>query len=254
MNDNQLLNNYLTNQIQNVEGWCFPHLWQLIQPIDQWQRSINLQKPIAEIGVYHGKFFIGLALTKNSHGKHHAFDVFDMQEFNLDGAGNGNLSIFKSNLAKFKLGGDATQIVRSDSMAISQAELIKYKEESKGFSMFSIDGCHLPEHTINDFKIAIELTCTEGIIFIDDYTNVDWPGVAEGIAKFYFNEYPKFVPLAVICNKLIVCHISYHAILIKIITEFISKNHPTTRIKNVIRFGYSCINIHPEYSKDNYLA
>ncbi|MGK8235126.1 hypothetical protein ACLGGT_13250 [Roseovarius sp. MS2] len=78
------LNAYLQTGIHKVDGWCIPQLWQSIWPLRQ---AIGAG-PIAEIGVFEGKFFIGLAkcFAENRHDSV-AIDVFDLQQFNLDGAG-----------------------------------------------------------------------------------------------------------------------------------------------------------------------
>lgn len=243
---------YLNNDFKSVDGWCIPHLWNVIQPIHDLQDRMNIKKPIAEIGVFHGKFFIGLALTKNGHGKHHAFDVFDMQQFNLDGAGSGNLVAFSSNLRRSGLTDEHVSIIRADSMALTEKAVIDVRASTEGFSMFSVDGCHTVEHTINDFTIAMQMTCPEGVIFVDDYTNSDWPGVQEGMAKLYLSSSPRFVPLALTCNKLITCHISYHSTMFQTVKDFIVSKLPHVRIKVVKRFGYDCINVHPNYDSDIY--
>jgi hypothetical protein len=78
-------------------------------------------------------------------------------------------------------------------MAIEAPTIDAIRQASGGFSFFSGDGCHLVEHTMNDIRIAMQLTVPEGIVFVDDYTNSDWPGVHEGVARPYITARP---PLA----------------------------------------------------------
>jgi len=85
----EALQAYLNTNFEKVEGWCIPHLFQTISLCSNVQQDLGLDAPVAEIGVYHGKFFIGLVLGSNSASGHHAIEVFYMQEFNLDGAGKG---------------------------------------------------------------------------------------------------------------------------------------------------------------------
>src|SRR5947209_4493745 len=112
------VNEYLNGSFKTVEGWCVPHLWQAIEPLHEIQASLDIDRPVAEIGVYHGKFLIGLIKTKNVPRSNFAIDVFDMQEFNLDGAGKGNLETLKANLAKCGVARGQVEIERADSMAI----------------------------------------------------------------------------------------------------------------------------------------
>lgn len=237
---------YLNGPFQHTEGWCIPQLWQAIQPLSEFQTSKGVTNPIAEIGVYQGKFFIGLMKTRPAM-HHYAIDVFSMQEFNLDGAGKGNLEAFKNNIAK--TGEDTSSVVflERDSMALTRANIEAIRGKTKGFSMFSVDGCHMVEHTINDMRIAMELTIAQGVIFVDDYYNANWPGVQEGVAKLYLLDSPRFVPLLYSCNKLFLVHISYHRQLLSRVQDFIRKHFPETGMKLVKRFGYDTLSLHPSH-------
>lgn len=192
---------YLDN-IDNVEGWCIPYLWNCIQPLDLFQKKMGVTGPIAEIGVYHGKFFCGLALTKKNEGRHLAIDIFEDQELNMDieyqnpekfntnGVGKEIISNFKSNLTKYGI--NETEILQKDSLTLTN-KFIQDKEQN--YSMVSVDGCHLALHTAHDFKLAMKLAMPSGIIFIDDYHSHFWPEVQEGISKVFFYESPTYVPL-----------------------------------------------------------
>jgi hypothetical protein len=246
---------YLSGPFKAVEGWCVPHLWQAIEPLHDLQASLGIDRPVAEIGVYHGKFLIGLVKTKNTPRGNFAIDVFDMQEFNLDGAGKGNLETLKGNFARCGIAPGQVEIERADSMAIGDAHIESIlKRAGGGFSMFSVDGCHMPEHTVNDIRIAIKLTVPQGIIFVDDYYNANWPGVQEGVAKLYFSDYVNFVPLLYTSNKLFLCHISYHGRYLRHAAEFIAAQHPETRIKRVKRFGHDTLTVSPKMTSEKYLA
>lgn len=247
-----LVSQYLNGPFKDVQGWCIPHLWNVIQPLHEYQEQEGVRGPIAEIGVFHGKFFIGLALTKSDQAPHLALDVFDMQRFNLDGAGKGNLEAFKENIRKAGIAEDSVRIHPTDSMALKPADLASLHDQSRPFSMFSVDGCHMVEHTINDFRIAMEMTSPGGIIFVDDYLNPDWPGVQEGLARLYLNDAPRFVPLAYTSNKLFTCHISYHKEMHAYLLDALRTRFPEDKVKVVKRFGYDCINVRPDMQGTRY--
>lgn len=249
----QSVYDYLSGPFAHVDGWCIPQLWQSIQPISEVQDKNGINGPIAEIGVYHGKFFIGLMKTKGQEDNY-ALDVFSMQQFNLDGAGAGNLAKFQANIVAAGGSLDHVHSMEVDSMAVTRADLAAINAATGGFSMFSVDGCHTVEHTINDTRIAMELTRPGGVIFVDDYYNANWPGVQEGIAKLYHTDSPRFVPLVATCNKLILCHISHHAEHLAYVEQFVRGNFPTTRVKKVRRFGYDGLTVAPNYQNGPYLA
>jgi len=245
---------YLRGPFQQVGGWCSPWLWQFITPLAERQATLGVQAPVAEIGVYHGKFFLGLVKTKGAAKHNHAIDVFDMQQFNLDGAGRGDMEKFRANIDKTGVAQGAVTMLRADSMTLDPPEIERIRTISGGFSLFSVDGCHMVEHTINDVRIAMQLTVPEGIIFVDDYTNQDWPGVQEGIARLYLMDSPRFVPVGVLHNKLFLCHISHHASYLKHLQTAAAKL-TGARSKLVQRFGYPSINLFPAVAgSDAYLG
>lgn len=247
------VSHYLHTSFHQTEGWCIPHLWQAIQPLSEFQTLKGVANPVAEIGVYQGKFFIGLMKTRPAQF-HYAIDVFSMQEFNLDGAGRGNLEAFRTNVTKS--GEDINSVVclERDSMALTRGQIEAIRGKTKGFSMFSVDGCHMVEHTINDMRIAMELTIAQGVIFVDDYYNANWPGVQEAVAKLYLLDSPRFVPLLYSCNKLFLVHISYHRQLLARVQSFMQKHFPDTGMKLVTRFGYDTLTLHPNGQTGKYLA
>ena len=245
---------YLDNGFDQVSGWCISQLWQIIQPIAELQEKQGIRCPIAEIGVYHGKFFIGLMRTKGVPGNV-AIDAFSLQRFNLDGAGVGNLAKFKENIVACGGRTEDVSCFERDSMAINAHDIEEYRELSGGgFSLFSVDGCHTVEHTTNDTQIAMELTVPGGLIFVDDYTNHRWPGVQEAIAKMYFSGSPRWLPLAVGCNKLILTHMSYHTEHLAAIENNFRVNHADTTVKKVVRFGYDNLTFIPDFKKGKSLS
>ncbi len=247
------VDDYLKGAFQKVQGWCIPHLWQAIQPLRTAMAAEGPEGPIGEIGVYHGKFFIGLVKTMDAAAGNTAIDVFDLQRFNLDGAGEGNIEIFQRNLTLAGVPTAAVDTVRADSMSLDRTSMLRIHERTGGFSMFSIDGCHLVEHTVNDLSIAMELTRPNGIIFVDDYYNANWPGVQEGVGRVFFAGAPRFVPLLFTCNKLFMCNISYHTEYLKLVAAFVRENHPTSRVKVVKRFGYETLTIVPVLTVEQFV-
>jgi len=235
------LNAYLSTGINSVNGWCIPHLWQSIWPL---YHKIG-PGPIAEIGVFEGKFFIGLAKTFGAAEAHAAIDVFDMQEFNLDGAGVGKLEVFRTNLAAHGLGPEKTRCLQRDSLTLSVPDTLALREEFGGFKFFSVDGCHEVLHTMRDVEFAMSVTHPAGIIAVDDYMNPMWPGVLEAIAKMYLLREFQFVPLLFTCNKLFLCSRSYHDAYRKHVLDYVREHFPQTRLKIVTRFGYQTLSVLP---------
>jgi len=245
---------YLGGPFKEIEGWCIPQLWQCIVPLSRAICEAGGAGPVAEIGVYHGKFFVGLLKTMGAPCHNTAIDVFDMQQFNLDQAGAGSRERFLDNLAKSSVSEQAVSLVSVDSLWLTRGDIESLRARTGGFSMFSVDGCHLAQHTVNDLVIASELTKPQGIIFVDDYYNANWPGVQEGVAKYYFAHSPRFVPLLFTCNKLFLCSLSYHQTYLHKVRTFLQMHFPATRVKPVKRFGFDSLTVTPDLKSDCFPA
>ncbi len=237
------INAYLSEGIHTVNGWCIPQLWQTIWPL---YLEIG-DGPVAEIGVFEGKFFIGLCKT---FGTHHAnpasaIDVFDMQQFNLDGAGVGKVDVVKKNLVIHGIAEDAVRFVQADSLSLRQCDAERLVSGIGHFNFFSIDGCHEVIHTVNDIEFAMSVTANHGIIAVDDYTNPNWPGVQEAVARMYLHRDFPFIPLAVTSNKLLLASYSHHANYLRAIEIYLKQAHPGSRFKKVRRFGYDTLTVQP---------
>lgn len=245
MADFSELRAYLDGPFATVRGWCNPALWQALQPIAADMLARGTAGPVAEIGVHHGRFFIGLVKTMGGAGPHQAIDVFDMQEFNLDQSGKGNLEMFRANLAETGIAEDSVAIRRADSMTLGQTEIDAIRAETGGVSIFSVDGCHLVPHTVNDLHTAFALTRPDGLVLVDDYLNPNWPGVQEGVARLYLTETPRFVPLLYMANKLFLAHVSHRDRYLETVAAAVAEHFPETRVKRVPRFGHETLTLVP---------
>lgn len=237
------VNAYLRDGIHTVNGWCIPQLWQTIWPV----ANLIGDGPVAEIGVFEGKFFIGLGKTFGAESGQTAtaYDVFDMQEFNLDGAGVGKKDVLLQNALDHGFPAGAVNTVEVDSLALSHRDADTFIEKHGRAAFFSVDGCHEVAHTVNDIEFAMKVVANRGLIAVDDYTNPNWPGVVEAIARMYLLRDFAFIPLAVTCNKMLLCSYSYHAKYMDAIGAYVPKHHPTTRMKRVKRFGYDTWTVQP---------
>lgn len=238
-----IINAYLSQGIHKVHGWCQPPLWQTIWPLAQ---KIG-DGPVAEIGVFEGKFLIGLAKTFGTGPGNMgtAIDIFDMQEFNIDKAGVGKIDVLRKNLDAHGVGADNLHYITADSLTLKAHDAQAFLERTGPCSFFSVDGCHEVVHTVNDIEFAMAVTANHGLIAVDDYNNANWPGVQEAVARMYLFRDFAFIPLVVTCNKLLLCSYSHHNVYLKIVHSYIHENHPETRIKRVKRFGFDTLTVMP---------
>lgn len=227
---------YVHSGMREVHGWVGKDFYKAVQKLNLIQEEKEIQGDFIEIGVHHGKFTLLLDQLRRKGEKYVAIDLFDNQVLNIDNSGLGNRAIFEKNVQKWSSNPDTMKIISIDSLTLSAECLAK---ESRGFRFFSIDGGHTVEHTINDLILASNTIAPGGVIFLDDYYNLDWPGVHEGFVKYMHNHNCRIAPFAYFQNKLILCGISYH----QMYTEFFYSlwENEGYKVKEVVMSGFKTL-------------
>ncbi len=173
---------YLSSGLRRVDGWLRPEAAILISGLADIQK---VSGAVGEIGVHHGKLFLLLELCRSEGERAVAVDLFDMQDQNVDGSGHGDIKQFRRNLARFAARPDEVVVHSSDSTKLDAEGLL---DLSGGpFRLFSVDGGHTAEITLSDMQLAASTLAPAGLLILDDYFNVEWPGVSEGVNRYLLN-------------------------------------------------------------------
>jgi hypothetical protein len=204
------IDEYWRGGFHDVEGWVFVELVDYLKCIAHFQREAKIAGNIAEIGVHHGKLLIALSHFANPAEKCVALDVFENQAANIDGSGRGHLVKFRENVDRFAPPGVEFIVVQADSLALTEVERFEIGHKHGPFRIFSVDGGHTVEHTLNDVKLAQSMLADGGVVMLDDYYNQHWPGVHEGVGLFYAHGSPRIKPFMYAHNKLFFSGIAYH--------------------------------------------
>lgn len=186
----QPLTEYCMRGHRQVEGWLqrgsLSILWSLLEA----QRLHALAGDVAEIGVFHGKLFIALALSLTDEERAIAVDLFEMKrvpDFEQE---------FRSNLEQFSVPMDRVDIRRcaSETIALSAAPEIFGSD----VRLFSVDGSHEYAAVIHDLNLARACISRVGIIALDDLFSAWSPGVSEAAIDFLRHpDNRDIVPLAI---------------------------------------------------------
>lgn len=188
-----------------VEGWLRTEATLVIAGLSERQQALGVTGGAAEIGVHHGKLFILLYLLGRDQEKAVAIDVFGDQQHNIDNSGVGDLEKFRSNLQRHA---DTQRLVvhQGNSLDLSDADLVRLAEGP--LRLVSVDGGHTPRHAAHDLATAEGALADGGIIVADDVFNERWPGVSDGIHRFFAGR-PNLVPFALGANKTYLCRPSH---------------------------------------------
>ena len=200
--------NYIRRGRFYVDGWLRTEAARIVVALIERQRSLGIAGGVAEIGVHHGKLFILLYLLGQASEKAVAIDLFEDQHLNIDNSGSGDLAKFRRNLERHA---DSARLVlhQGNSMDLTGAILTRLAEGPLRF--VSVDGGHTAEITAHDLATAEAAIAEGGIIVVDDVFNERWPGVGDGVHRYYQRR-PNLVPFAIGANKTYFCRPSHRDI------------------------------------------
>jgi Methyltransferase domain len=180
-----------------VQGWLQPEVLDIAHTLDRVQRENNIGGAVAEIGVHHGKFFIGLHLLLHENQRSLAIDVFADQHLNLDGSGLGDRGKLLANINRWA-SADGLVIHQGDSTALDSAAIQKLV--GSPVRLFSVDGGHTEQVVLSDMNLAEASLADGGVVMADDVFHQMWPGVAVGTLRYLQNG-GSLAPFAIGFNK-----------------------------------------------------
>lgn len=200
----------------HVEGWLGDRMSQIVGIFGAILDNTSVRGNIVEFGVHHGLFLFLLNSLRNDDEECIAVDVFESQHLNVDQSGNGSLTAFRAHLERL-MGPECRffKIIQRDTLSFSTVEAIDLFAKNVGVKFLSIDAGHTIQHACNDLHLAQEILTPGGIVALDDYLSVHWPGVTEGFYRFMGAANRRFKPVVYFQNKLFLTTISEHAAFLR---------------------------------------
>jgi len=101
------------------------------------------------------------------------------------------------------------RVVQRDTLSFSTVEVADLFGR-RGVKFFSIDAGHTVQHAFNDLYLVQEVLVPGGIVALDDYMSVHWPGVTEGFYRFMNFQNRRLRPFLYFQNKLFMTTVSEH--------------------------------------------
>ncbi|KRA65883.1 hypothetical protein ASD79_00950 [Caulobacter sp. Root655] len=239
------IDSYLDSGFDDVEGWCSRRIVEIMGHFTEMSTAAGVIGGACEIGVHQGKFFLGLVNAVNGR-QSLAIDIFDHQSLNIDHSGGGindMLAGFKANVQKYAPYPENVSEIVKDSLALNPLDTAHILGRFGPFQLFSVDGGHMHQHLVNDYHFAENVTAPGGAIIIDDILNGGFPGVIEGVARLFLQGAPRFAPLLLGHNKLIMVGLSYHRRYLEDLHARLAAAYPDMTMWRTKFFGHDIISL-----------
>jgi hypothetical protein len=233
--------------LDSIEGWMELTAGFISALLMHYQNQTDIRGDICEIGVFKGKYFLTLATCLSNTEHAVAVDIFDDQSHSKDVTGYHELGVgsalsdverdFRTNVEKY-LDPSSYKILKASSTNIDTPILL---EIGGPYRFFSVDGGHSRAVVLNDLKLADSSISDFGIISIDDFQNMQWPGVIT--AFFDYIPHANFVPFAIIPNKLLCCRPA----MVTVYRDFLRKSAQTSLWRKDIELAESLVDLHANW-------
>lgn len=198
--------NFFATRSHSINGWMGDVQLLAVMTISSFQRGKQVPGNTIEIGVHEGLFLSGMSAFSPSSAKLVAVDLFEsLQSENEDGSGKGSLEAVKRNLLSLSVDLSGFESITSNSLNLSALSLLEHAP----YRLFSVDGGHSFETTLNDMVLAAKTVHKYGVIIVDDVVNRHWFGVNDAIT-WYLHTQVGVSPFLMLGNKLYLCLTEVH--------------------------------------------
>jgi hypothetical protein len=215
-----------------VDGWLDKFSAESIAVLSKYQVDRERTGSVVEIGVHHGKLFFVLYLTTTVDEAAIAIDVFDAQHLNIDQSGRGDKATFLRHARRLSPELAGLKIIEDSSLNLTSDQI---HTGASPVRLFSIDGAHTEEATMNDLWLADASLADYGVVILDDVFNERWPEVSVGLSRYISNERHQLTPFAITPGKVLLAKADYAAEY----ADHLVASFPHRTDKRARLYGYS---------------
>ena len=169
------LDKYLEEKYSTVAGMSSKLSINVTVSILRYQSESRISGPIAEIGVYEGRFFIGMALSVEPGERCVAVDTFKWPDEEV-------YERFMKNCLDSGVEKNSIVTKRIATRDLTPWEMGKLLGEKLRF--IHIDGAHSYEGVSQDLRIAHHVLRPDGIICLDDVLHPLYPELTVSVSDF----------------------------------------------------------------------
>lgn len=197
MHDTTFLARYF-GAFDRIPGRFMPEAYLTIAAYHQLLADDGVGGDVLEIGVHHGLSAIGLAALRAEGGRFVAVDLFDTPaDQTVARSWSGDRTSFLRNMARFH---DDLSFVTTIGAPLATAGRAQV---GSGFSLCHIDAGHSAPEVYRDLELCAAVCMPGGLVVLDDYSSVAFPGVAEAALRFHLDAPGTLRPVAIGLNKAI---------------------------------------------------
>lgn len=173
---------YIDQHYTSVLGMSGPLSARIAGALLGYQSQNGIAGAIAEIGVFEGRFIIGLALAARQGEKIFAIDTWEWPDTNIKNR-------FMHNCSRLIPGKNVTCVKAPE-------DVVEWRDNNRGSIRFiHIDADHTIESLYRDLITSLHVLSIGGVICVDDMLHPGYPLLGKAVEVFLH----KFQHLAVFC-------------------------------------------------------
>jgi predicted O-methyltransferase YrrM len=170
---------------EDIEGMMSPFSMAVVDSLLAFQQVRGITGDVLEMGVYHGKSAAILGRRMSSNETLHLYDIADyFDRKNLERAG----ANIRYNIA------NTERLYRWN-----------LRKQKKSIRFCHIDASHMFNPTIHEISIADYVLAKDGIVCLDDYTNLNYSQILAATFKYLFTKSTNLTMFLVTAEKAYLC-------------------------------------------------
>lgn len=186
---------YLDDGFQSVLGMSSRFATAICCGLLRIQRELGLTGPVAEIGPFEGRFFIGMALALAPGEKALGIDLFNWPD-------PGVVDRLAANCARMGVGVGQRVLWTADSREMKPEEMLAKLGGQKA-RLIHIDGEHSKSALTKDMELASATLQPGGLIVLDDMLHPGYPMLVVAVQQ-YLERHPDMRVLCIIDRETVV--------------------------------------------------
>lgn len=186
---------YLEEGYDRVPGMSARFAAAICARLLRLQTEQGVSGPVAEIGVFEGRFLIALAHALEPGEVALAVDLFEWPDAGVQ-------ERFEANATRHGIGPERRVTVKADSGTMAPADLIAHARGER-LRLIHIDGEHSRAALTKDLALATACLAEGGLIVLDDMLHPGYPTLMVAVQHF-LDAHPNIVPLCIIDRESVV--------------------------------------------------